>query len=302
MLLSLSFIVAVSCVCGEGRAESLASVPDAQQASWLWATVIIGAFAAAAIMVSGVWRSTRFAEVRWPFSAVESLLLFLMLQVLGALGAMIGSRMAPPQGDGAAPTLDGALWMIGAASLLQVSALVVVLLRRREGMHPRLHFLVGWTPALTGAIAFAAAWFPLQAIGAAVATVQVGLGGPAIPSEGHATLQLLGESPLDLRQWLMMGCVVLVVPAVEEVMFRGALLGALRRAGLSPWTAIAISASIFALMHIPALVDGAVAPGIAMLLALGMLLGWCATRTGSLAAPITAHALFNAVNLLQSMR
>jgi len=296
--LSLSFIVAVACVCAEGRGETVGTSSDPPQSPWMWGILIIGVCAAVAIFVSGVWRSSRFVATRWPLSVGESLLLFVILQVLGALGAEIGTRVAPPQTEGAAPSINGTLWMIGSAAVLQIIALLLFLMRRDTAAHP-------WTrskSALLGAAALAAAWFPLQAIGIAVASVQVALGGPAVPREGHATLQLLGKMPLDLQQWFLIGGVVVVVPAIEEVMFRGALLGALRRVGLPVWTAIALSAAIFALLHIPALVADAVAPGLAMLFALGTLLGWCAARTGSLAAPIMAHALFNAANVLQSLQ
>lgn len=264
----------------------------------MWGTIIIGGCAAIAIAISGVWRSARFVTSRWQLSAGNSLLLFVILQVLAALGAAVGTRMAPAQTEVSNPSIDSTLWMIGSAALLQIVAVLLFLMRSAPVAH-------SWTrtkAALLGAAALAATWFPLQAIGTLVASVQVALGGPAVPLEGHSTLQLLGATPIDLRQWLLMGCVVLVVPAVEEVMFRGALLGALRRVGLSAWTAILLTAAIFALVHIPALVGGAVAPGLAMLFALGALLGWCAARTGSLAAPIMAHMLFNAANLLQAMR
>lgn len=264
----------------------------------MWGTLLIGACVAAAIAFSGVWRSSRFVTTRWQLSAGESLLLFAILQILGALGAGIGTRMAPQQSEGADASIDGTLWMIGLASMLQIIAAFLFLMHRESAAS-------SWNrskSALLGVGALAAAWFPLQAIGTTVASVQVALGGPAVPREGHSTLQLLGETPLDLRQWLLIGGVVIVVPAVEEVMFRGALLGALRRVGLAPWPAILLCALIFALLHIPALVGGAVAPGLAMLFVLGALLGWCAARTGSLAAPIMAHMLFNAANLLQSTR
>jgi membrane protease YdiL (CAAX protease family) len=250
------------------------------------------------IVVSGVWRSTHFVPARWSLGAGESLLLFVALPVLGAIGAAVATRLAPQSSDQSTVSVEGMLWSIGFAAVLPIAA-VVLFLARHETVAPAGTRL---NSALLGAAAMVAVWFPIQAIGAAVASLQLALGGPAAPAEGHATLQLLGQTPLDVRRWLLIVGVVIVVPTIEEIMFRGALLGALRRVGLSAWSAIGLSATLFALVHVPALVSGAVAPGLAMLFVLGIALGWCAARTGSLAAPITAHALFNAVNLLQSLR
>jgi len=295
--LSLSFIGTVACVCAEGRSETSQPLPNAPSAAWMWGTLIIGVCAVAAIAISGVWRSSRFVAMRWKLSAGQSLLMFLVLQVVGAVGAEVGTRFAPPQSQDAPVSIDGTLWMIGTASMFQIIAVLMFLMRPDSAAH-------SWSrpkSALIGAVALAAAWFPLQALGIAVGSLQMALGGPAVPLEGHSTLQLLAETPLHLREWLLIGGVVIVAPALEEIMFRGALLGALRRGGFDPWSGILLCALIFALLHIPALVGGAVAPGLAMLFALGVVLGWCVARTGSLAASITAHMLFNALNILQSM-
>jgi len=265
---------------------------------WAWVVFALGACAALLIVISGVWRSSHFVTARWPLSAGESLLLFVALQVLGAIGAGVATRLSPQSTDQSTVSVEGMLWAIGFAAVLQIAA-VVLFLSRHQTVAP------AWTrlnASLLGVATMVAVWFPLQAIGAGVASLQQALGGPPAPAEGHATLQLLGQTPLDVRQWLLIVGVVIVVPTIEEIMFRGALLGALRRVGLSAWSAIGLSAMLFALVHIPALVSGAVAPGLVMLLVLGIALGWCAARTGSLAAPITAHALFNAVNLLMSLR
>jgi membrane protease YdiL (CAAX protease family) len=88
---------------------------------------------------------------------------------------------------------------------------------------------------------------------------------------------------------------IAVWPAVvEEIAFRGALQGALRR-----WTgdivAVAVSAALFALIHIP--------PGgyrVPFTLALGAALGALRVRTGSIVPGIVAHAVLNATTVVVS--
>lgn len=83
---------------------------------------------------------------------------------------------------------------------------------------------------------------------------------------------------------------VLLVPLAEEAYFRGRLLDAVeRRAG--PIWALAASAVSFALIHaIPVLTPA--------YLAFAVILWWLRRRTGSLVAPIVAHALNNVVGLV----
>ena len=78
---------------------------------------------------------------------------------------------------------------------------------------------------------------------------------------------------------------VLVAPFVEEIFFRGFLQQAIRRK-LGEYGTIAVTAVVFAAVHmnlrffIP-------------LTVLGVLLSYLYSRTGTLAAPITVHALHN---------
>lgn len=83
--------------------------------------------------------------------------------------------------------------------------------------------------------------------------------------------------------------VIAVAPVTEELLFRGVLLGGMvRRIGhrSAVWvSAIVFAASHFQLVQFPAL------------LAIGLTLAWLAQRTGGLAAPIWAHAAFNAATV-----
>lgn len=78
---------------------------------------------------------------------------------------------------------------------------------------------------------------------------------------------------------------VLVGPVIEELLFRGGLLGALCKR-YSANRAIVFSTAGFAVSHVlPAQLVGAVAAG--------LLLGWLRVRTGSLWLPIFGHIVFN---------
>lgn len=83
--------------------------------------------------------------------------------------------------------------------------------------------------------------------------------------------------------WIAVGCVI--VPIVEEVIFRGWLQPALIDAGWRPWLAIAAVSLIFGALH-PDLIAATIS---------GLLFGYLRHKSGGLAAPIIAHALHNAV-------
>jgi uncharacterized protein len=86
--------------------------------------------------------------------------------------------------------------------------------------------------------------------------------------------------------------VVLVAPVAEELLFRGALLRALLRRTTPAW-AIFASALVFALVHPlgdPEVGSVIVVPAI---LALGLVSGYQAVRTGNLSRSIMLHMGFN---------
>jgi membrane protease YdiL (CAAX protease family) len=84
---------------------------------------------------------------------------------------------------------------------------------------------------------------------------------------------------------------VVVTPIVEETLFRGLVFKGLRRTR-TPAFAILASAAIFAIVQAPAMVVPAFGLGVAAALAFEI--------SGSLLAPILAHALYNGAVLLLS--
>jgi membrane protease YdiL (CAAX protease family) len=83
--------------------------------------------------------------------------------------------------------------------------------------------------------------------------------------------------------------VIGVAPVAEELLFRGVLLGGLAHS-IGDRAAVWVSAIVFAASHFQMVQF----PG---LLAVGLTLAWLARRTGGLAAPIWAHAAFNATTV-----
>ncbi len=116
---------------------------------------------------------------------------------------------------------------------------------------------------------------------------------PAYEFEPHATLEALRGGTQSL--WLtvaLWGGATVVAPIAEELFFRGVLQTVLLRVFTRRWIAIAVSAVLFGLVHLPQ------PDSVPALILLAVLLGYAYERTGSLVAPILIHALFNIKNLV----
>ncbi len=87
----------------------------------------------------------------------------------------------------------------------------------------------------------------------------------------------------------VIGIAVFAAPLTEELIFRGCLYGIVRQLG-GRYVAMAVSALVFALIH------GHV-PSIPGLVILAVALALLYEQTGSLWAPISMHAAFNAISI-----
>ena len=97
-----------------------------------------------------------------------------------------------------------------------------------------------------------------------------------------------GTTPLGIR--LALGFLVLFeAPLIEEPLFRGVVFRGFASV-LSDWAAIALSSVLFAIVHVNA-------ASFVALCFLGCAFATLYRRTGTILAPMTAHALFNAANL-----
>jgi len=118
--------------------------------------------------------------------------------------------------------------------------------------------------------------------------------GSPTPLLAHSTLKdLAAADPSDPWLWGMVAALVVLVPLVEEVIFRGAIQGCLRGMTRSPWVSIVLAAVVFGTMHLGT-AAGVAIPG---LIIFGIGLGIVYERTGSLLAPMVMHGLFNAGNV-----
>ena len=92
--------------------------------------------------------------------------------------------------------------------------------------------------------------------------------------------------------------VLLVAPA-EELLFRGAIQGRLRRS-FGPVASVVGASALFASVHLVNYTGPL--PGVlgfvAVVGAVSLVLGWLYEHTGNLAAPVLAHGLYNAVLFL----
>lgn len=110
----------------------------------------------------------------------------------------------------------------------------------------------------------------------------------ALPAEwlGRDALQ-----PAALRRDLpLLGPAFLLQGAVQELEFRGLLLGALEL-DLPPWAANLGQAALFGLAHIAVQYEGPAGPFVFLTVGIGLVLGWITQWTGSLWPAIVIHAV-----------
>ncbi len=146
---------------------------------------------------------------------------------------------------------------------------------------------------LKHAIALAARWSPLIiaiALGLNwLCSAGIELLTGVQPSDQELVKCFAGDScPLGIR--IVLGLLVLFeAPLLEEPLFRGIIFRGLQ-SSIPTWAAMAASGFLFAIVHVNA------ASFIALWF-LGIAFAELYRRTGTLLAPMTAHALFNATNL-----
>jgi membrane protease YdiL (CAAX protease family) len=111
-----------------------------------------------------------------------------------------------------------------------------------------------------------------------------------LPPENQPAVQLLLDAKSIWVQAYLGVFAVVLAPVSEEFIFRGMLYPFIKQLG-SPRCAFFGTSALFAEIHFDA---GTLVP----LFALALLLAWLYEYTDNLLAPITAHSLFNATNLV----
>ena len=148
--------------------------------------------------------------------------------------------------------------------------------------------------AVTGAAGLLLAWPIVVTVTAAAALLVVASGGEAPGAIAHRTLALIADDPFSPAALGMILLVSLLVPWIEEAVYRGMLQRGLVEAGLGRWAAIGLVAGFFALRHL-----GVADPhAIAGLFVLGLAFALVQERTGRLTTAVVMHAAFNAGNVL----
>lgn len=232
------------------------------------AVVLGGTFAA--MMVWGIWRAQA------------------VLRELGASAdaAAIGSALGEP--GALAQMLAAILGMSAAAALLYFWRRPADAAQRLQSAQAaRLGRTWMWA-ACAGLLVFAAS---------SLASWLISLSGAdPVPSN----LALVDEAARRWPLFLVLFAVVLA-PVYEELLFRRVLFGRFLDAG-RPWLGLVLSSLAFALMHeVPGLSANpplAVIQLLVVYAGMGAVFAWLYWRTGTLWAPIAAHAINNGLALL----
>lgn len=212
------------------------------------------------------------------------LLCFCLAVIIANLLQKAGlAAFQPPDGFGA--VLLGTLGFQGVAWLL-----ILFFLRQHQ---------VGWREAL-GVCGPQLPRALLRAMLLAIAILPVAWGLQIIsmdaltragwPPEEQLAVTLLANTKSWWMRIYLGAFAVVLAPVAEEFIFRGMLYPFVKQLG-SPRYALFGTSAVFALIHLDA---GTLVP----LFVLALALTWLYEKTDNLLAPITAHALFNATNLV----
>ena len=132
-------------------------------------------------------------------------------------------------------------------------------------------------------------------VGLALAPLVSWLGGDDPPQQEVG--EIIADATGAGSTVLVFVAVVVFAPLVEELLYRGMLLSWLRRV-MPAWGAVAISALVFAGVHLLDPNAWLVVPGLFLI---GLALGYVALRTGSLGLPIMLHAGVNLTAMLLAL-
>lgn len=125
-------------------------------------------------------------------------------------------------------------------------------------------------------------WCVVAALGAIVPSVWLQEHMPELPNVVEGEFDMIMK---DRWGYLVVG---LLAPLAEEMVFRGAILRSLLQWKQNPWVGIAISALLFAVVHMnPAQMPHA--------FLIGLLLGWMYWRTDSIVPGVVYHWVNNTV-------
>ena len=242
----------------------------------------------------------------WQLRAEPSVFGFGAAFLASAVGAQL-LTMAFRLNDESPPLMQKALQSIGAHGA-QLAVVAFILLARRfrprgastavtrggVHQHPRA-VLESVMMAVAAALLL---WPVIQAVGGSIGAIERWFG-TSTPAVGHQTIEILLKAGAhDPWWWLTIASAVVLAPLAEEFVYRGLLQQGLKAIGLGTGTAIVITSFLFAIVHWGALTEGSRLVGLTTLFILAVGWGMLYERTGRMAAPVLAHAIFNATNVL----
>lgn len=234
------------------------------------AMVVVLAGTFAAMIGWGVWKGLALVRELGPDAPASA-----FTEALGEPGAL-------------AQMLAAILGMSAAAALLYFWRRPADAAQRRQSLQAaRRGRTWAWTVG-AGVLVFA---------GSTLSSWLISLGGhDPVPSN----LALIDEASRNWPVFLVLFA-VLLAPAYEELLFRRVLFGRFLDAG-RPWLGLVLSSLAFALMHeVPGLSANpplAVLQLLAVYAGMGAVFAWLYWRTGTLWAPVAAHAINNGLALL----
>jgi len=225
------------------------------------------------------WRTE---AVIW-FCAVQLVSFCTGLTIIGVLQNAGFAAFQPPAGSGAVLvgtlTFQGATWVLISFFLRQHQ------MRWRDAFGVRRTELNrAWFPAILVVIAFLPVAWLLQYLSVYMLT-KIGW-----PPENEAAVTVLTSAQAWWLRIYLGVFTVIIGPVAEEFIFRGLFYPFLKQCGRPGLAWFGVS-FLFALVHWDA---AAFVP----LFLLALVLTWLYETTDNLFAPITAHALFNAANLV----
>ena len=185
--------------------------------------------------------------------------------------------------------LPGPVWLLAgtvAGWIAAVAWMQVALSRRGNGI--RIDLGVRFTRSdvrigiVGGVIALGA--------GALVGLATAALSGAFTSSAGEALEGFLAaDDGVAAAAFLVL--VAVGAPVVEELLVRGLLFAALRKRGVSTAWTVVLTAAAFALMHLEP-------QRIALIAAMGIVLGIVRARTGSVGAAMVGHGVVNTIQVV----
>ena len=200
--------------------------------------------------------------------AISYTLIFIGIQIIG--GAVITNLWSLIAGN----SDKTAAMLITTTGVIGLLTIVIFLWTRYAEVSPTWLRTRPWTVL---------SWSVIAALGALIPSAWIQEQMPELPNFAEQEFGTIMGTPWG---YLVIG---LLAPLSEEIVLRGAILKELLKSEkLSTWTAIAISALFFALVHMnPAQMPHA--------FLIGLLLGWMYYRTGSILPGVAYHWANNSV-------